>query len=63
MRGRKGEGDLANPPSQQSEGGGPIGQSVVMMAPTTSACAANTSIVLAAVSNMRMWGLQYRIVR
>lgn len=31
-----------------------MGQSVVTMAPTTSACAASTSTVLAAVSNMRM---------
>jgi hypothetical protein len=38
-----------------------MGQSVVTMAPTTSACAASTSNVLAAVSNMRMWGLQYRV--
>ncbi len=39
-----------------------MGQSVVMMAPTTSACAARTSTVLAAVSSMRIWGLRYRVI-
>ena len=43
------------PPSLVAEeGGAPMDQSAVMTAPTTSACAAITSIVLAAVSNMRM---------
>lgn len=41
-------------------GGGRKGQNVVMTTPTTSAWAAIASIVLAAVSNIRMVGLQCR---
>lgn len=40
-------------PSRE-EGDGPMGQKVVTTTPITSACAAITSIMLAAVSNIRM---------
>lgn len=53
-----GEGEAAIPAVRppDEEGGRPMDQSAETTAPTTSACAAIASIVLAAVSNIRMVG-------